>query len=329
MVRMVIRAPNHLGDFVMALPALYAAKPDAVIISSWLDPLARFAGFNTIPFQPGTRGIAAAAIELRRRKFGRGILLTPSFSSALMLRLGGVKSRGGTDTDRRGFLLTSKVDYKLLALDHRASVYMILATGDVPLSRPIPKLAVSREARGRFRNLVGTGVPLIGVFPGSNAPSRRWDEDRFAQVVEELSRDGRVVVFGSKSENMRTNAVAGKDAIDLGGKTDLPLLAAGLAECSLLVSNDSGPMHLAAAVGTRTVSLWGAGDPARTGPPPEHTVVRDTRLPCLECVKNVCPRKGKGYIIAEAHMECMKLLDVETVVSACREDPAATLFFPA
>lgn len=302
----------------MALPALYAARPDAVIVPSWLDSLARFAGFATIPFKPGARGIAAAAVELRRRSFARGILLTPSFSSALMLRLGGVRSRRGTDTDHRAVLLTSVVRRELIEQNHRASVYVMLGTGELPGERPVPKLAVSREVRGKFRNLVGTGLPLIGIFPGSNAPARTWDAGRFAEVAEVLSRDGRVVVFGGESEQTRTSVVAGDVAIDLGGKTDLPMLAAGLAECSLVVSNDSGPLHLAAAVGTQTISVWGAGNPAHTGPPMGQIVLRDTRLPCLACVKNVCPRQGQGYILERAHMECMQLIEVTGVVRAAR-----------
>jgi ADP-heptose:LPS heptosyltransferase len=96
----------------------------------------------------------------------------------------------------------------------------------------------------------------------------------------------------------------------------VPLLAAGLASCDLVISNDSGPLHLAAAVGTRTISLWGAGDPARTGPPPGHTVLRDRRLFCLECVKNQCPRSGPGYILPDAYMECMQLISVDDVLTS-------------
>jgi ADP-heptose:LPS heptosyltransferase len=82
------------------------------------------------------------------------------------------------------------------------------------------------------------------------------------------------------------------------------------------VSNDSGPLHLGAAVGTRTISMWGAGDPARTGPPQGHVVIRDRRLPCLECVKNQCPRRGAGYILPDAYMECMNLIAVNDVMTS-------------
>ena len=315
--RLVIRAPNHLGDFVMALPALYAARPAAVVVPRWLAPLAQLAGFESLAFERGAAGLLRASLALRRRRFSRGVLLTPSFSSALMLRLGGVGSRRGTNTDQRSLLLTSRVDRELIAMHHRTSVYMLLVTGELPETPPVPELTVPAVSRARFRELVGTAAPLIGIVPGSNAPSRTWPAERFAEVAAQLSqRNGRVVVFGSAAEQDRTRVVAGDVAIDLGGRTDLPMLAAGLAECELVISNDTGPLHLAAAVGTRTVSMWGAGKPAETGPPPGQIVLRDTRLPCLECVKNVCPRTGQGYFLEQAHMECMHLIPGDQVIAA-------------
>ena len=303
----------------MALPALYAANADCVLVPRWLAPLANMAGLPTLAFDKTARGFASVVLQLRRRHFQRGILLAPSFSSALMLRLGHVHSRRGTNTDHRSALLTSVVDRALLAHHHRTSIYMMLVTGELPAERPVPVLTVAREARAQFRALVGTQLPLIGIVPGSNAPSRTWFADRFAAVAAELARAGRtVVVFGSAKEAERTRDVAGGVAIDLGGQTDLPTLAAGLAECDIVIGNDTGPLHLAAAVGTRTISMWGAGKPAETGPPAGHTILRDTRLPCLECVKNVCPRKGKGFFLEEAHMECMQLVQTADVMSAAR-----------
>lgn len=303
----------------MALPAIHAAQPDAVLITRWLAPLAELAGLNTIPVDNGAGGVARAAMQLRRRRFQRGILLTPSFSSALMLRLGGVRSRRGTNTDARASLLTSVVDRSLIAHQHRSSLYMLLATGEAPAGIPKPKLYVMRELRSRFRNIVGTGAPLIGVVPGSNARARTWPAERFAELAKELSVDGRVVVFGSAAERERTALVASGVAIDLGGKTDLPMLAAGLAECGMVVTNDTGSLHLAAAVGVPTVSMWGAGNPAETGPGRGHVVLRDTRLPCLECVKNECPRRGPGYILPDAHNECLHLIGVSDVIGAVRD----------
>ncbi len=311
---LVIRAPNHLGDLVMALPALHAAKPQAVIAPRGLTSLLELADFTTITYDTPVR----TAREIRQRTFRRGVLFTPSFSSALTFALGKIKERRGTNTDKRGFLLTHKVDAKLLAHTHRGSVYWLLATGELPAQRPIPSLSISSALKHEFENLLTAShnQRRVGIFPGSNAPARRWGADRFAALTKTLAGNAQVIVFGGPNERDLTSIVANDVAIDLGGRTSLPLLAAGLASCDLLISNDSGPLHLAAAVGTQTISLWGAGDPARTGPPPGHVVVRDRRLPCLECVKNQCPRRGPGYILPDAYMECMQLISVADVLTS-------------
>ncbi len=314
-VRKIVRAPNHLGDLVMALPALRAAQPAAVLAPPALVSLCELAGFPTLPATTPFQ----TARTLRQHRFERGILLTPSFSTALSLWLGGVRERRGTKTDNRGMLLTSKVDAALLASTHRASVYWLLTTGELPAARPVPELSVPTALQQAFLQLLPDHRPAartIGIFPGSNAPARRWPAARFREVAFALAKEARVIVFGGPDERELTAEVAGDVAIDLGGRTTLPLLAAGLAACDVVISNDSGPLHLAAAVGTRTVSLWGAGDPARTGPPPGHVVLRDERLPCLECVKNQCPRSGRGYILPEAHMECMQLIEAADVLAS-------------
>jgi heptosyltransferase II len=310
---LVIRAPNHLGDLVMALPAMQAARPDAVVAPKGLTSLIELAGFHAVPFD----GHFTTARKLRPREFARGILFTPSFSSAVLLTLGGVKERRGTNTDKRGFLLTHKVDAALLARTHRAAVYWLLATGELPAERPVPVLQISSALNTSLKELlpVKDGRKRVGIFPGSNAPARRWGAERFKELVQQLA-DAEVIIFGGPDERELTRAVAGDVAIDLGGRTTLPVLAAGLASCDLVISNDSGPLHLAAAVGTPTISLWGAGDPARTGPPGGHIVLRDRRLPCLECVKNQCPRRGPGYILPDAYMECMHLIAVADVLTS-------------
>ena len=315
MNELVIRAPNHLGDLVMALPALEQAKPDAVIAPKGLTSLIELAGYRSIAYETPIR----TARQLRKLKFQRGILFTPSFSTALTFALGRVRQRRGTDTDKRGFLLTQKVDAALLAHMHRSSVYWLLATGEAPATRPVPSLVVPDGLAREFQALLppsGTAAKRVGIFPGSKAPARRWGADRFGALVSKLAPGAQVVVFGGPDEKELTRTVAGDVAIDLGGRTTLPLLAAGLATCDMVITNDSGPLHLAAAVGTPTISLWGAGDPARTGPPPGHATMRDRRLPCLECVKNQCPRRGPGYILPDAYLECMQLISVDDVFTS-------------
>jgi heptosyltransferase-2 len=324
---LLIRSPNHLGDLVMALPALALDPAAELLVPRALAPLAALLDRtgDVIAFERGRGGFIATARALRRHNPRRAILLTPSFSAALLLVAGGVGERRGLDTDGRRWLLTDAVPRSVVRGRHRSVLYHLLVTGQDPPAPPVPVLAVPAPLRAHWRTLVGPRRPTeVGVFPGGNAPSRRWDPERFAEVVRRLVRQGaRVIVFGGPAERALTAAIAGPDAFDAGGRTDLPLLAAGLAECDILVTNDSGPMHLASAVGTPTISLWGAGDPTETGVlGAGHRMLRRPDLPCVPCVKNECPRRGPGTFLPEAERECLRLIDVKHVLEALARPPS-------
>jgi heptosyltransferase II len=325
----IIRTPNHLGDLVMALPALGAAPEADLLIARWLVPIVQMLGHRgrAIPFDRGRRGMIAAVRLLRGRRYGHGVLLPPSLSSALVFRLGGVSRVRGAATNGRTLLLTDPVPRDGLTDRHRTDVYLELVTGGGEAGQA-PVLPVPPPVRDRWRALrdgiaagagplAGTG-PLAGIFPGSNARSRRWDAARFAALVEALASAGtRVVVFGAAMEAGLTREVAGGRGVDLGGRTDLPVLAAALSECHILVTNDSGPMHLAAAVGTRTLVVSGPADTRETAPRGgDHVYLQRLDLPCVPCVKNECPRRGAGYILPEAERECLRLIEVPEVLSA-------------
>ena len=292
--RVIVRAPNHLGDVVLALPALRAASGD-VLVRAHLAPLLQLAGLpgRIIPFD----SITAGTLALRASRYQRGVVLPPSFSSALIFALGGVSERRGTDTDRRRALLTHPVPVASLCGLHRSVQYMVLV-GAAP-DPVVPRLDVPRERHGGR---------VVGVFPGGNAPSRRWEPDRFAELVRRLaSRGQRVMVFGGPTERQLTARVAGNAGVDLGGQTDLAQLATAIASCDWLVTNDTGPLHLAAAVGTPTVSLWGAGDPLVTGPLGDgHRMLRHPELDCVPCTKNDCP-------LAVDRNRCLTLITVDDV----------------
>lgn len=332
--RVIVRAPNHLGDLVMALPALEAAHGADVLVVRWLAPLvemAREGGAQVgeaLPCERGRGGLLPAVRTVRAGRYHRGVLLAPSLSSALIFAMGGVRRRRGTPTDGRGLLLTEPVSLRAAAPLHRTAEYLLLVAGRLPESVPAPRLAVPERERARWRRLVGeVDGPLVGIFPGSNADSRRWDADRFAALAAWLADEGlRVVVFGAAHERGLTALVAGGRALDLGGRTDLPLLAAGLSACALLVSNDSGPLHLGAAVGTPTVAFLGAGDPASTGlVGGQHVSLRRPELPCVPCVKNVCPRTGVGYQLPVAERECLRLIGVDDAARAVSQQLARHL----
>lgn len=389
----VVRAPNHLGELILALPALERASRKAegralVQVVASLAPVVEMAGLpaEVLPLE-GRHRLVEEAVKLRRRSAEVGVLLTPSFSAALLFLLAGVERRRGAVTDGRGWLLTDRVDRAPLLRRHRVAEYLHLVEGagkegpstaeedgsvdgkdgrrpDAPASEPgrrdgparretepslsaagdpaatrcvpalsfqrdelpPPRLRDLREARRRWRELA-EGLPAgpspdgggrtVGLVPGGNASSRRWPADRYRGLADRLADRGhRVLVFGGPSDRARTGRVAGGRAgvTDLGGMTSLWELAAGLESCDVVVANDTGPMHLAAALGRPTLALWGAGDPRQTGPVSESAWLAGSfDLPCVPCVENSCPRRGRGYVLEEASRECMRLVSVERV----------------
>jgi heptosyltransferase-2 len=314
----VVRAPNHLGDLVMALPALELAGAGAIVVRRPLVPLlemARLPG-RLIPLDRGAGPLLQTAGAVRQGKYRRGVLLTPSLSSALLFRLAGVPERRGTASDGRSLLLTDAMSAGPLGKVHRAAVYLALVSGGTPPSPPVPRLTPGPTGQARWQSLAAGLDRPIGIFPGSNASSRRWGPEQFRELIRRLTTHGYgTVIFGGPGERDLTALVAGGQGVDLGGQTDLPTLTAGLAACRLLITNDSGPMHLAAAAGTRTVSLWGAGDPVETGPLGQgHVLLRHAELPCVPCRANACPRRGAGTVLPRAERECLALISVDEVM---------------
>jgi ADP-heptose:LPS heptosyltransferase len=163
--------------------------------------------------------------------------------------------------------------------------------------------------------------PAIGVHVSGGRPSKQWHLDRFAQVARRLAeRHGATIVLtGSPGDRPMVDDVkrmlAGVATIDAAGAFDLPALGAVLAKLDLLITGDTGPMHLAAAMGTPVVALFGPSDPRRYGPRGEgHRVIR-IDLWCSPCGQvRLPPERCRGRV-----PECMDGIDVERVVSAAEE----------
>lgn len=342
--RVLVRAPNHLGELVLALPALERAAElwpgrPLVQLPGRLAPVLEMstASLEVLPLA-GRHRFPGAVRSVRARSPDVGILLTPSFSSALLLRLCGVPHRRGTDTDARGWLLTDRVDREPLLAGHRVREYLALvegAAGDAGPARsaagpdeerepPRPRLRPLEEARRSWRAAARTvgikpdaGGGTVGLVPGGRASSRRWPAERWRELAGRLLERGlRVRVFGGPDEEPLTRAVAGdrSGAVALGGRTDLAALAGGLAACDAVATNDTGPMHLADALDRPLAAVWGAGDPDQTRPlSPAARLLGTLDLPCHPCLEEACPRSGEGYRSPTAERECLRLVPVDRV----------------
>ena len=340
-----MRAPNHLGELVLSLPALQriaaqetaaGCAPPLVQIVTWLAPLLRWTvpGVAVLPLD-NRHAFRRAGRAIRQAADGysiRGITLTPSFSSALILRLAGVTSLRGTAGDFRTWLLTDAVDRAPLLAGHRVDEYLSLLGYDAAPEPEPPSIQDTAMARAAWesgaRRLgiapVPDGDPVLGLCPGANGHARRWPITRFEDLAHRLTTaTRRTLVFGGADDVELTGRVAGKGgrkAVDLGGRTSLLELAGALLSCDLLVTNDTGPMHLAAALGVPVLALEGPADVGQTRPlGPTVRLVGRFDLPCVPCVRNECPRRGTGYELAEAARECMRLIGVDEVEEAARQ----------
>ena len=172
----VVRMPNHVGDAVMALPALEAAAPDLVIVAHPLSSLVALATkADIIPLGEGAAGFVRVVRRLRAERPHRGLLFPASFSSALVFAAGKVPERRGTATDGRGRLLTDPIAPEALRRLHRSSGFWYVATGEEPAEPPVPRLELPTDLAAQGRELIGEARPSIGMVPGGAASSRRWD----------------------------------------------------------------------------------------------------------------------------------------------------------
>lgn len=300
----LVRLPNWLGDVVLCTPALgalAAARPDLRLTALVKPPLA-----GAVRTLPGiarvveVEGTSAGAVwrqarALRGMGFSAALLFPKGLREALLARLAGIPVRVGLDTDRRGFLLSHAVAFT--EQDWRG--HHVLQFGQVlsPLGLEVagqptcfPLTAEDRaEAEGVLSaaGLLGRSFAAFHVA-ASKAP-RAYHPERFGEVAAGLQsrRDLVPVLLGSAADRPvhETLRVRCPGAVDLAGKTSLRGMAAVLERAALFVGNDSGPMHLAGALGTPVVSVFGPGDPAKTAPwgMGDRLRVVYAALPCSPC----------------------------------------------
>ncbi len=331
--KILIKAPNWLGDCVFAAPAagkLKADHPAARISVLAKDSLAPFwelvpgvdavIGYEKRRGWAGLRAAAATVAGLRRERYDLAVIFPRSFSSALWCFTAGIAERRGYAAEGRRLLLNRVVEPKT---DYRQTPrvdYYYALVGDPGKDRPRPRLEIPEreieEARDQLRRLVGSDriENPVGLHPGGYYGSaKRWPVEHFSRLARRLARSGRtVLVFGGQGDRETAGKIvsgAPSGVWSLAGETGLKRLAALLKLCRVVVANDSGPLHLAAAVETAVVGLFGSTNPVATGPRGKAVRVIYRGLPCSPCLLRTCP---KG-------LECMVSIGVEEVMAAVEE----------
>ncbi len=337
-MKILIRATNWVGDAIMALPALHAVRrrfPEAtiaIVARPYVADIYRGQEIcdELIAYDPkgahaGLSGRERLAKELGARKFDVALLLQNSFDAAWLAWRAGIPERVGYARDGRSLLLTKRIAVpKRGEMPPHEQFYYLELLRRVGWVDSLPdehhvQLQVGEGQRQRAEEIFAAAgarrnVPRIAIGAGASYGSAKcWPPERFADFVNRYRRhtDSDVILFGTAAEQEVSDIIAAGisgPVIQLVGKTAIADLPALLSRCQLFVGNDSGAMHVAAAVGLPVVAIFGPTDPYGTAPITLHCTVVQEKPYCSPCFLRRCPIDHR----------CMTSVKPEAVEAAAR-----------
>ncbi len=337
----LLRVPNWIGDAVMSIPAmdaLIALYPNAritVLAKPRTAPFFRRPGVEIMEFDEqgrhaGMTGKLRLARELKRKKFDMAVLFQNSFEGALLVRMAVIPERVGYDRHRRGFLLTRPIEFtEEISKRHQVFYYLniVKALGAEvadSIDAAVPEIDITDDeveaALEIIRKAGFAGRTLVGAAPGASyGPAKMWPEQSFSSVFEHMNSAGGLnavpVIFGGYDDQPAAKSLsdkltkAGVKNLNLAGETNLTEFMALASLMKVFISNDSGPMHVAAALGTPTVGIFGSTEPAHTGPVGRCVKIVRKPIDCSPCFKRKCPY---------GHYKCLKSITPEDVYGAAK-----------
>jgi heptosyltransferase I len=323
--------PSSLGDIMHAMPtcaAICRAYPKArltwLVKRQWAGLVERIDGVDRVwPVEPTFTGWLSEVPSLRKERFDLVVDLQGLFRSAAIGWLSGSHLLVGFANGREGspWLYSRRVPVPHMEM-HAVDRYLLVAeaVGAEKSSEPefrfhIPQTDYDEIDRLLSRSGAKPGISWVAMNVSARWPTKRWPAASFAEVADRLQQEGcgAVVMIGGLEERADIAAVIRMmktPAINLAGKTKVGLLPALLSRASLMITNDSGPMHVAAAVGIPVVALFGPTSAARTGPYGiGHDVLTGT-VPCSPCFSRTCRNP--------VSLECLRTVLPEQVLAAVR-----------
>ena len=320
----LIVGPSWVGDMVMAqalFKFLKSRDPDRaldVVAPEWSLPI--------VARMPEIRGGVASetahgeiGLATRRRiaaglrgHYESAIVMPRSFKAALIPWFAKIPVRTGFRGESRFFLVNDVRPFDREVLDQTVKRFVALGLEpgeNLPAELPEPRLDVSAENQSRVIADLGLSVqrPVVAMMPGAEyGPAKCWPLDYFAALAAKLEDAGYAVwILGSNKDHEAGEAIAaGSSAINLCGRTSLEDVIDVLAACEQAVSNDSGLMHIAAAVGIRVHGIYGSSSPKFTPPLTKSREIHEISLDCRPCFERECPL---------GHLKCLKDLSVQSV----------------
>jgi heptosyltransferase-1 len=329
--RVLLIKPSSLGDIVHAMPVVSALKvrwPDAhltwFVKRQWADLVHRFEDVDRIwPVDSTVGGWLGQVRALRGEGFDLVIDLQGLFRSGALAWLSGSPVRIGFANGREGSpcFYTHRVPVSSMEM-HAVDRYLLVAAalGASPQSKPQFRFKKLEEDLAAIRDLCeknkfSVQKSWVAISITARWPTKRWPLSSFAAVIDQLTREGLgpIVLIGSsdeKHEAGQLKAITTSSFVDLTGAVPLGFLPALLSRASVLITNDSGPMHIAAAVGTPVVALFGPTSPIRTGPYGSGHAVLNHKVSCSPCFSRYCENT--------AYLACLTNITPDQVMSAVR-----------
>ncbi|MFH1767933.1 MAG: lipopolysaccharide heptosyltransferase II [Candidatus Omnitrophota bacterium] len=326
MKRILVVEVNWLGDCVMTLPVFSAIKKEfpasflAVMVAGGMKDL-----FNANPFidevitfseKDTHRGFISRIKfigRLRRKNFDTVFFIHRSFTRMLLCFFAGIPRRIGYRRRKTSFLLSQTVEPPRGGSLHRSGVYFrIFEAAGIKIGDTLPRFTLdereSKAAAGLISRYKKSKRYLVVINPSSNWIMKRWPQDNFVELINQLDDlDCLFLLIGATKDETISSAVAKKvnqEVVNLCGRTSLNELAAILGQADLVISSDSGPAHLAAAVGAPVLVLFGPTDAAITAPRGEKVFVikgdSGCNIPCykLACDDSRCMKKITPPVVA-------------------------------
>jgi heptosyltransferase II len=316
--KVVVRIPNWVGDAVMAVPALrelrrvlpkaritLVSRPGAADV--FID--ADFVDEVLVYDRAGLSSVWNQAREWQQHKFDLALLFQNAFEAAAISFLARIPIRLGYNNDRRGFLLTHPLPSPTWRDQRHESFYylhivgelerLLYGTSSIEDTEPRFDLVVSNDRKRRASDLlhehgIRTGAPLAVLCPGSiNSRAKRWPAERYAELADLLAESGTdVVLIGSPGELDVSNEVcvrAKRRPIMLTGRTSVAEATAIIGVADILITNDTGPAHIGAALGTPTLVIFGPTNPLTTYPFSAQAEIIRHPPDCAPCMLRDCP----------------------------------------
>jgi len=344
--KILVRSTNWIGDVVMISPALLAlrrrysdarievvATPQVAECFADNPAVDEVVVFDRRGRDRGAAGLVRFSARLRERRYDLAVLFQKAIGAALMARLAAVPARVGLASDLRAWLLTHPVRLtEDLSKRHHLEIFLEVArAAGCDIRDPTAFFPVGAEAEDWAHAFLlerrAERFPfLVALHVGASKRPRAWHLDRFIEAARRIAQDqgAGVLLVGGRAEvddMARVESALGGRAVNACGRTTIRQMAALIARCRLLIGNDSGPMHLASALGVPVVAVFGPGDPDRTAPyagpgSSARVAVISRRYPCAPCRQDFF---RECYPSPAGKPMCLESIGVEEVVRAAVE----------